>query len=417
VPSPFNNVIDGGGFQDGYSTNTVQGLAASEIHTFSNNLINEFRFGVNYLDSTRYNLNYNTNVSANLPIPFPGVPYTASLNDGGLPTISFTDGIANIGSTGYQPAIEKQHSYVFTENLNWIHGRHAAKFGGELRFEQFTILEPGQARGSMDFGSQFTDNPGAPVLGTGGDAFASFLLGLPSGGFITTVTPNIDYRRQIYSAYANDDFKVTPRLTLNLGLRYEFFSTVKEANNEQATFDFNTLSLVVPSGQSTALTPLLASEIAIQRNGSPGLISPDTNNFAPASDWPTNCPTSSSCAAATASSMAARKAARSPTQAPASTLRTCLRRHSTLPVTRQSQIRPWVVQPIARSRPRTTPACRSISCLRAFPPPHSPTRTHPSSTRSIRILSPLTPSSGTWVWSTNCPPTPSSKFPTEARAD
>jgi len=281
VPSPFNNVIDGGGFQDGYSTNTVQGLAASEIHTFSNNLINEFRFGVNYLDSTRYNLNYNTNVSANLPIPFPGVPYTASLNDGGLPTISFSNGIADIGSTGYQPAIEKQHSYVFTENLLWTHGRHAAKFGGELRFEQFTILEPGQARGSMDFGSQFTDNPGAPVLGTGGDAFASFLLGVPSGGFITSVTPNIDYRRQIYSAYANDDFKVTPRLTLNLGLRYEFFSTIKEGNNEQATFDFSSLSLIVPSGQSTALTPILASEIAIQRNGSPGLISPDTNNFAP----------------------------------------------------------------------------------------------------------------------------------------
>ena len=55
------------------------------------------------------------------------------------------------------------------------------------------------------------------------------------------MTPNIDYHRQIYAVYALDDFKVTPRLTLNLGLRYEFFTTIKEANNNQATFDFNSL--------------------------------------------------------------------------------------------------------------------------------------------------------------------------------
>jgi hypothetical protein len=71
LPSPFNNILDGGSFQDGYSTDTVQGLSASEIHTFHNNLINEFRFGYNYLSSARYNLNYNTNISANLPPTYP----------------------------------------------------------------------------------------------------------------------------------------------------------------------------------------------------------------------------------------------------------------------------------------------------------------------------------------------------------
>jgi hypothetical protein len=81
--------------------------------------------------------------------------------------------------------------------------------------------------------------------------------------------------------YGLDDFKVTPRLTLNLGLRYELFTTIKEANNLAGTFDFNSLSLIVPKGQNTQLTPLLASELAIQRNGSPGLINPDLNNFAP----------------------------------------------------------------------------------------------------------------------------------------
>jgi hypothetical protein len=281
LPSPFNNVLDGGSFQDGYSNNLAQGLAASEIHSFSNNLINEFRFGFNYLNSHRYNLNFNQNVAQQLTIPFPGVPYTPGQEIGGLPSLGFGDGTAAIGASGYQPAIEKQHSYVFTDNITWTRGRHAAKFGGELRFEQFTILEPAAARGTTDFGGGFLINDNLAAPGTGGEAFASFLQGIPDGGSITSVTPNIDYRRQIYSAYALDDFKVTPRLTLNLGLRYELFSTIKEANNHQDTFDINSLSLIAPKGPNLQLTPTLGSELTLHNTGSPGLISPDLNNFAP----------------------------------------------------------------------------------------------------------------------------------------
>jgi hypothetical protein len=281
LPSPFNNVLDGGSFQDGTSNNTAEGLAASEIHTFRNNLINEFRFGFNHLSSHRYNLYSNENVSAQLPIPFPGVPYEAGESIGGLPSLSFGDGTAVIGASEYLPAIEHQHSYVFTDNLSWTRGRHAAKFGTELRFEQFTILEPAAARGSMDFGGDFLINDNLADPGTGGEAFATFMQGISDGGSITSVTPNIIYNRQIYAVYALDDFKVTPKLTLNLGLRYELFTTIKEANNNQDTFDFSSLSLIAPSGQTRQLTPTLGTELAIQNNGSPGLISPDLNNFAP----------------------------------------------------------------------------------------------------------------------------------------
>jgi hypothetical protein len=280
LPSPFNNVLDGGSFQDGYSQNVAEGLAASEVHSFGNNLINELRFGFNHLTTHRYNLNYNINVAQQLNPPFPGVPYEAGQNVGGLPSIGFSDGTTGIGSSEYQPALEHQHSYVFNENLSWVRGRHAMKFGTELRFEQFTILEPAAARGSMSFGSDFTDNPADP--GTGGEAIATFLLGIPDGGEITSLN-NIIYNRQIYAVYALDDFKVTPRLTLNLGLRYELFTTIKEANNLQGTFDFNTDSVIVPSGQNATYPAgaTLASELPIHNNGTPGLISPDLNNFAP----------------------------------------------------------------------------------------------------------------------------------------
>jgi len=274
LPSPFNNVLDGGSFQDGFSENSARGLAASEVHTFRNNLINEFRFGFNHLKSHRFNLNFNVDVSKQLG--FPGVPFGPNI--GGLPSIGFADGTAAIGSSGFLPSIEKQHSYVFTDNLSWTRGRHAAKFGAELRFEQFTIFQPASPRGDMSFGSDFTDNPASP--GSGGESIATFLLGIPDGGDITSLH-NVDYRRQIYAVYGLDDIKVTPRLTLNLGLRYELFTTIKEANDQAATFDFKSLSLIVPSGQKQQLTPTLATELNVQRNGSRGLISPDRNNFAP----------------------------------------------------------------------------------------------------------------------------------------
>src|SRR5439155_15260730 len=173
---------------------------------------------------------------------------------------------------------EKQNSYVFTDNLTWIRSHHSLKLGTEIRLEQFTIFQPAASRGDMGFGTDFTDNPASP--GTGGSAFATFLLGIPDFGDITSLH-NVDYRRQIYAGYVQDDWKASNRLTLNLGLRYEFFSTIKEHNDEEATFDFNSLSLVVPKGQNTPLTPFLASHLPIQRNASRGLISPDRNNFAP----------------------------------------------------------------------------------------------------------------------------------------
>jgi hypothetical protein len=279
IPPPFNNVLDGGGFFDGIEDDSYRSLALSETHLFSPTLVNEFRIGYNRINAHRFQINYNKNVSQQLG--FPGVPFTPI--NGGLPNIGFSDGTIAIGSSTYLPSVEKQSSYVFTDNLTWIHGRHSWKYGTELRFEQFTIFQPAESRGDMFFGSDFTDNPAAPTTGSGsftGGAFATFLLGIPDGGDISSLH-NIDYRRQIYSGYAEDDWKATDRLTLNLGLRYEFFSTIKEHNNQLATFDFNSLSLVVPKGQNAQLTPALGSLLPIRRNASRGLISPDLNNFAP----------------------------------------------------------------------------------------------------------------------------------------
>ena len=274
IPAPFNNVLDGGGFFDGIEDNSYRSVALSDSHMFSPTLANEVRLGYNRINSHRFQLNYNQDISSQLG--FPGVPFSPI--NGGLPSITFSDGTAQIGSSGYLPSIEKQNSYVFTDNLTWIQNHHSMKYGTEIRFEQFTIFQPAASRGGMDFATVFTDNPASP--GSGGSSFASFLLGIPDSGSITSLH-NIDYRRQIYSVYAQDDWKATDRLTLNLGLRYELFGTIKEHNNQAATFDFASLSLIVPRGQNAQLTPTLAASLPVNRNGSRGLVSPDLNNFAP----------------------------------------------------------------------------------------------------------------------------------------
>lgn len=289
IPTPFGNALDGGDFFSGDEDNSYRSVAISETHVFNPALVNEFRLGYNRINSHRFQINYNADVSGPGQLNFPGVPFVP--DNGGLPSITFGDGSSvPIGSSGFLPSVEKQNSWVFTDNLTKVAGRHALKIGGEVRIEQFTIFQPAASRGTMSFGTEFTSNPAAPIEFTvandntsgspGGSGFASFLLGLPDGGSITNLH-NIDYRRQIYAGYVQDDWKVSGRLTLNLGLRYEVFSTIKEHHNEQATFDFATDSLIVPKGVNAQLTPTLAALIPVRPTGTPGLISPDLNNFAP----------------------------------------------------------------------------------------------------------------------------------------
>jgi hypothetical protein len=274
IPSPFNNALDGGSFQDGYQDNAYRSLALSETHTFSPTMINELRFGYNRINSHRFQLNYNQNLASQLG--FPGVPFGP--DNGGLPSIAINDGTATIGSSGFLPSIEKQNAFVLDENLTKMHGRHALKFGTELRYVQFTIFQPAASRGTLNFASDFTDNPAAPT--SGGEAFATFLLGIPDGGSITN-EHNVAYHRGDYSWFFQDDVRVSEKLTLDLGLRYELFTTVKAAHNQEANFDFSTNSLIVPKGQQATLTPTLAGLIPIHATGSSGLISPDLTDFAP----------------------------------------------------------------------------------------------------------------------------------------
>jgi len=266
----------GGGGNEGtagFDHNFSSSVALSETHVFNPRLGNEMRLGYNRIDARHFQFDANRNVSAELGIP--GVPFGPK--NGGLPLFDFSD-VGSIGTPLSLPSIQVQNNYGFSDNLTLTLGKHSLRVGADIRREQFTILQPVASRGHLNFGNIFTDNPAKP--GSGGSGFASFLVGLPDSGEIASVH-NVDYQRPTYAFYLQDNYRVTPALTVNLGLRYDLFATVKERRNRQGTYDIGTQTLLVPRGQNAKLTPALAKILPISATAGRGLVPADLDNFAP----------------------------------------------------------------------------------------------------------------------------------------
>ena len=257
----------------GFDHNFYSSVALSETHILNPHVGNEARLGYNRIDARHLQFDFNRNVSAQLGIP--GVPFGPK--NGGLPLLDFTD-VGSIGTPLTLPSIQVQNTYSFSDNLTVTRGKHSLKVGAEIRREEFTILQPIATRGHLNFGNTFTDNPANP--GTGGSGFASFLIGLPDFGEMASVH-NADYQRPVYGFYIQDNYKVTPSLTLNLGLRYDLFIPIRERFNQQGTYDMSTQTLLVPRGQNAKLTPALAKFIPLSAAASRGLVPADIDNFAP----------------------------------------------------------------------------------------------------------------------------------------
>jgi hypothetical protein len=274
IPSPFPGVADGGGFFDGIQQVNGYSAAVSEAHVFSTSKINEVRLGYNRVNTARFQQNYHTNISEE--VGFPGVPFTPTDNNGGLPQLTFNDS-STLGSPTYLPAIELQNTYTLSDTFTLILGNETWKFGGEIRPEENTIYEPADPRGSVAFIPQFTDNAGDP--GSGGSGLATLLTGQPNGGNINNLN-NIDYFRHTYSLFAQNDWRITPKLNLNLGMRYEYFSPVYERFNAQASFNNVTGNLDIPRSSNVTL-PASLSYLPVNHNASNALIPRDFTNFSP----------------------------------------------------------------------------------------------------------------------------------------
>ena len=158
---------------------------------------------------------------------------------------------SQVGANDWLPTKEYSNVYDFIQNVAITKGTHAFKFGAEVKPIGFPFFQVPFPHGEMNFSRVETAEPipGTPSATTG-DSFASFLLGALDNGQIST-TNFVSSTRQSYDFYAQDDWKVTPKLTVNYGLRYELWSPIGEQWGRQSNFDINTLTLQIPNGPSS----------------------------------------------------------------------------------------------------------------------------------------------------------------------
>jgi hypothetical protein len=254
IPGIFGGVADGGGFQQGTQTANAQQSALGYTHTFSPTLINVVRAGLNYLHTTRVSPSANDLTDIPSQFGIQGIPQLQE--NGGLPAFGI-NGLTNLGSNAFLPSDEVSSTFQITDDVTKILGKHTIKMGIEWQHVKFSTLQPPWSRGEFDYNGDYTTVPNNNVGNTGRAEFlltptASTVGGVNFLGGATDIrASNIaetDNGKNYYGGYVNDDWKVTPKLTVNLGVRYDFFGLVYEHHHNQANF--------VPAAASPTGTPL-----------------------------------------------------------------------------------------------------------------------------------------------------------------
>ena len=287
-PPPLGNILDGGDF--GATGNIIdlgENFAGSETHVFNSTLSNEFRFGYNYGHFGFFHVNSNNPTIAS-SLGLGGIPVNP--NNDGLPYFNVS-GLQHFGSPQFYASNEYENVYQILDNITKQAGNHSLRAGVNFQRVRFSTSQPTQPRGTYNFTGVYTSQVGTSNTGFGA---ADFLLNDMNSSAISNVF-NSDDVRWDRAAYIQDDWKVTPQLTLNLGLRYEYFEPYYERHGNQALFvptSFTTPGAGVGRYEipvknrnvplAPAFTNLLAKDnIALVYSNNPSLVEAQKVNFAP----------------------------------------------------------------------------------------------------------------------------------------
>ena len=231
------NATNGG--QLGNATVKDQSIGLGGTHTFTPSLLMDWNIGYSRLHLAATALDVGTAYGLDtLQIPGTngyGVPGDPSLYNG-VPAFQLSGGniSTNLGNpnTG-NPFVFRDNQWVANANLSWNRGKHAFRFGTEVNYQNMNHFQPQgsdgtftTARGSFQFNGNVTINPVAqPGVSTQWDnVVAQLLLGLPNrAGKAFLMFNPVSLRWKQYAAYAQDQWQITPKLTLTLGLRWEFY--------------------------------------------------------------------------------------------------------------------------------------------------------------------------------------------------
>ena len=207
-----------------YDNLEARNAIIGDTHIFQPTLFNDFRMDVarNYFPFQA--ASYKTGIVSQLGLP-------SSVPDLELPIFSGTGlpGVAD-GSVG----VRGQTTWQLTDSVTWVLSTHTLKIGYEGRLQQANNYQPTNLSGNYTFNATLTGNPLSPS-GTG-SGLASFLLGNVSSASITTALGESE-KGQSHSAFFQDDWRATPRFTVNLGLRYDYQPWATERNNGLSNFN------------------------------------------------------------------------------------------------------------------------------------------------------------------------------------
>lgn len=236
-------------------------VAGGYTRVVSSSAVNELR--INYTDNQSEQLAL-ADKSFYAEFGIKGVPDFPGLT--GLPTINVTN-FTGLGDRTFTPNPKRSKMFQISDGFSLTKGAHGLKLGGEFWQLRGFAGTSNNARGSLTFNGQFTSR----VPGTGvGSAIADLLLGQTSTATITTFQI-VNMKANNTGIYFNDNWKVSPKLTLNLGLRYELMTRFRERDNRHGSFDLN-------AGSATYGTVILAKD---GDHVSETFSDLDKNNFAP----------------------------------------------------------------------------------------------------------------------------------------
>lgn len=259
-PYGFIDRVEGGGLSS--SAGWVHNFGPRRVHTF------RWNFSRNRSETLPH-FAHSRNVALELGIS--GMPDDPM--NWGPPNLSFTNfGDLSDGAS----VLRRDQTSTVQDSLLIVKKGHNVTIGGEFRRAQINSRSFQTARGSYVFSGLMTsgfDGSSQPLPGTGYD-FADFLLGFPQSSNIKFGGENTYFRSSIYAAYVQDDWRVRPNLSFNLGLRYEYFPPFTEKRDRIANLDvephFTGVAVVTPGteGPYTGVFPR-------------GLVDPDKNNVSP----------------------------------------------------------------------------------------------------------------------------------------
>jgi hypothetical protein len=233
-------------------TERNRSLLVSYNYAISPKWVNEFRFGfTNALTSVNFPILGSAAIS---DLGLQGIDISQHPAGHAFPTFNFSDGSGFTPIGRDRAGVTQSKTLEFTDNLTRQMGKHTMRFGADIRrvnYQDLMFFEP-----SDDYGL-FTFNQGVFT----GSSFGDALLGMPNTSFFAITSPQVNARAFQYGVYAQDEWQVSDRITVNFGLRWELLPPFAENVGDLGSFDPRSNSILVPDG----LAKTLASSPAYQQ--------------------------------------------------------------------------------------------------------------------------------------------------------